>query len=726
MKQIKLIVFLAMFSLVCLSGKVQAQIIHNLNSENTQTYLDNMNNVMAEDFFTEAKTIRTFEINPVLQNANNINVEDTVMLQLFESINYTSIIKEMATDVNGNFTLTLKLPDYPMAFGYITTSIAGKSLFFVWIPELDQKFTNRGIDFLIELNDNAETNFKSEGKEIPIGTEVKEMPINNNIEKEQSKPLKKKQALNGEQPLNGEQAPDKEGANVPCHRDSLLTGTDPTVINLLIVYTPAAATWATNNEGGISNTIAGAMAQTKNVVDNQGNGDTIKLVHSALVSYTEHTGDNMSTDLDRLTETDDGYLDTIHLLRQQYNADIVVLFEFYSGIGGLGWVLNDTTTGRYQNAFNTVRIQQISWTTTSIHEIGHNMGMRHEIDQYATPPTPLYPYAWGWYWTGNNSVQYGSVMSYTGTETPHFSNPNIIYQGQPAGNTNANNAQVFRNTKHVVAFYKEIINNLPDAPKNIVVSVPTNNGATITWDSCENAVSYRVCLSTGSSYIYWTTSNTSFTFNHSSYFQPCSTHTIWVSAVNACNSVVKGQTVTFTTKCPTDPTVTTTAASNITNYSATLTKTVTANGTAVLSQGFMYKKMSADTWLTDSAGNLTGLLGNTQYKFYAYATTASDTFNSLVRTFTTLSCSTTTYNYSASICQGGAYTDANFTNLTQAGIYYDTLLNTNGCDSIITFTLSLYPNVAITNYANTICAGTAYSDNNFNNLTQAGIYRDTL
>ena len=729
MRQIKLAVFLVMFAFVSLSGKIQAQTIHNLESENIQANLESVDNVMLKDFLADAKMIRTFEINPILQNASGVSVEDIVVLQLFNNKNYTAKITEMTTDINGNFTLTLKLPDYPMAFGYITTSTEGKSLFFVWIPELDQKFTSRGhihaqIDFLIELDDNE---LESEEKEIPIETYEEVSPANDNINDSGNQSFKKKQLKDG-------QLPEKEGDDVPCTRDTNLTGSDPVVINLLMVYTPAAEAWAISNGGGINNIIAGAMAQTKAVVDNQGNGDTIKLVHSALVNYTEVTNDNMSTDLDRLTETSDGYLDTVHLLRKQYNADVVALVESYSSVGGLGWVLMDSISGRYQNAFNVVRVQQISTGTTSIHEIGHNMGMRHEIDQYTTPPTPLYPYAWGWYWTGNNSTVYGSVMSYTGTRVPYFSNPNIIHQGQPAGTPTANNAQVFRNTKHVVAHYKEIINNLPAAPKNIVVSVPTNNGATVSWDSCDNAVSYRVYLSTGTtSYTFWSTTNTSYALNSTSRFQPCSTYTIWVSSINACGSVVDGQKMTFTTKCATDPTVTTTTASGITHNSATLSKTVTTNGAAVTSQGFRYKEVNADVWQTvvtsNQTSNLTGLTPNTQYKFYAYAITASDTFNSLVRTFTTLApCNAVTYNYSASVCQGASYSDVNFTNLTQDGVYRDTLpgVTVNACDSIIVLTLSFYANIPPTPYSANICQGETYTDNSFSGLTQVGVYRDTL
>jgi hypothetical protein len=85
-------------------------------------------------------------------------------------------------------------------------------------------------------------------------------------------------------------------------------------------------------------------------------------------------------------------------------------------------------------------------------------------------------------------------------------------------------------------------------------------------------------------------------------------------------------------------------------------------------------------------------------------------------------------NYSAYFCQGKTYSDANFSGLTAPGIYYDTLKGVAVCgDSIVCLTLTYYPTVPITYYSGVICYGTtSYSDGNFTNLTTSGIYRDTL
>ena len=81
--------------------------------------------------------------------------------------------------------------------------------------------------------------------------------------------------------------------------------------------------------------------------------------------------------------------------------------------------------------------------------------------------------------------------------------------------------------------------------------------------------------------------------------------------------------------------------------------------------------------------------------------------------------------YLANICQGNAFNDVHFTNLTQAGQYYDTVSNVNGCDSVIELTLTV-DMPPVFNYSDTICEDGIYSDIYFTGLNQTGIYSDTL
>jgi len=79
----------------------------------------------------------------------------------------------------------------------------------------------------------------------------------------------------------------------------------------------------------------------------------------------------------------------------------------------------------------------------------------------------------------------------------------------------------------------------------------------------------------------------------------------------------------------------------------------------------------------------------------------------------------------AAICEGKSYSDANFTNITQEGTYYDTLQNINHCDSIICLTVSVFPVPPVTQISDSLHQGDTC---NFNGklLTDAGTYYDTL
>ena len=78
---------------------------------------------------------------------------------------------------------------------------------------------------------------------------------------------------------------------------------------------------------------------------------------------------------------------------------------------------------------------------------------------------------------------------------------------------------------------------------------------------------------------------------------------------------------------------------------------------------------------------------------------------------------------SATICQGQVYTENNF-NVSEAGVYNQNLTSVNGCDSIVTLTLNVNP-IYNTELTATICQGQTYTENNFN-VSEAGVYTQTL
>ncbi|MCC7300066.1 MAG: hypothetical protein IT583_03190 [Verrucomicrobia bacterium] len=265
------------------------------------------------------------------------------------------------------------------------------------------------------------------------------------------------------------------GADVPAPPVALPFNAVPgapagsSIIDVMIVYTPAAKSWAATNSG-IENVIAGAMQRANTAHTNSDTQVYLNLVHSEEVSYTEQ---GIYADLNNLTFTGstNSTLDTVQTLRDQYKADLVCLLEKTDDAGGLGWLLT-RTNGSSSHAFCVVRVQQSRSTYTVVHEWGHNMGCGHYKEQTSEPgPTSWQNWSankWsaGWRWTGTNGVRYCSVMTYesgayfadgvTNIRVAYFSNPSISYKGVPTGDAvNGDNARTIRSMKSVLANYRK-------------------------------------------------------------------------------------------------------------------------------------------------------------------------------------------------------------------------------------------------------------------------------
>lgn len=101
---------------------------------------------------------------------------------------------------------------------------------------------------------------------------------------------------------------------------------------------------------------------------------------------------------------------------------------------------------------------------------------------------------------------------------------------------------------------------------------------------------------------------------------------------------VYGDTMTFTTtNGPVPPIVVTDPATSVTQTTATLNKTITANTETITAEGFDYRATEDLNWIdTGANGNLTGLTAATFYDFRAYAIAGSNTYYGNPVTFKTL------------------------------------------------------------------------------------------
>ena len=403
-----------------------------------------------EQLFLPYKKISSVSLNFDLFSKKNQEVGDKIIIDLFDNQSYSTTIDRVDININGSFTIRTRFDDYPM--GYMLISYTDKNVLgTISIPEKNEQYSIKSFA-------------KTETTILKL-VDVEKMDV-----------LEGGPSLIPDIDIESIKASPKAKSKNP---------NDPANIDIMIVYTPFASAWANTYEGSINNTIAQAMAKAQLTLDNSNTYLTLTLVHSALVDYTG-SGES-STDLLRLSNWNDGYMDEVHDWREIYGADLVALFSSFSDAGGIAWLLQFKTGGR-EIGFSVTRIDQASNTYTMIHEMGHNMGAHHHKQQNFQPgPTewddwPENTWSAGWRWTGTNKNRYCSVMTYEGGEyfddglghvsVPYFSNPNISYQGVATGHAaDGDNARTIREVKHVIADYTESVVGYPTVSTSSVGAI---------------------------------------------------------------------------------------------------------------------------------------------------------------------------------------------------------------------------------------------------------------
>ncbi|MHC4109996.1 MAG: M12 family metallo-peptidase [Planctomycetota bacterium] len=189
------------------------------------------------------------------------------------------------------------------------------------------------------------------------------------------------------------------------------------VFDVLIAYTDLAR----QAMGGTNAAIAQcqlAIDVSNDAYDNSQIHARMRLVHTMEVSYNEPGV--MQDWLDWLMLSSD-----VSSARETYRADFVCMLV--SGGTGLGWCSVSAS-----DAFSVERWGRAVNTWTLAHEIGHNQGCTHNRED-DVDGCGLYSYSYGWHFIGDSTGHSGTVMSYMGTRIPHFSNPDILFDGQPTG-----------------------------------------------------------------------------------------------------------------------------------------------------------------------------------------------------------------------------------------------------------------------------------------------------
>jgi hypothetical protein len=271
---------------------------------------------------------------------------------------------------------------------------------------------------------------------------------------------------------------------------------DGSLIDVLVVYTAAVANYFSNNLVNVMANIQLAIDETNQSYVNSGVAQRVRLVHAAQVNYTE-TG-TPNTDLSRLQNPGDGYLDEVHSMRDTYGADLVSLWveNLGSSACGIGYLMTAVSHSFESHAFTVVARNCATGYYSFGHEMGHNMGAHH--DRYVAPEDGAFSYSHGYVYTPG---RWRTVMAYNNqcgdqgyscTRIPYWSNPNMSYQGFPTGISenapdSANNRLSLNNTANTVANFrpsviqKRAVRDFNDDGKTDILWQQTTSGTVAIW-----------------------------------------------------------------------------------------------------------------------------------------------------------------------------------------------------------------------------------------------------
>jgi hypothetical protein len=248
----------------------------------------------------------------------------------------------------------------------------------------------------------------------------------------------------------------KEGGGKLPAADTCSTD-GPESIDEMVVYTPAARTSAGGTDAMIA-AIYLAVEETNQSYFNSDINQRLRLVHIEEVSYTE-SGD-VYTDLPRLQNGSDGFMDNVPTLRNTYGADTVSLILQTGDFCGLGYFMATVNNSFENSAYSVVDYDCTTGYYSFGHELGHNMGADHDTANSTSPGA--YAYDHGFTHPSATAAQsWRTVMSYqtspASTRVQYWSNPNINYPVMSVAMGTAateDNHHVLNNTAATVANFR--------------------------------------------------------------------------------------------------------------------------------------------------------------------------------------------------------------------------------------------------------------------------------
>jgi hypothetical protein len=182
--------------------------------------------------------------------------------------------------------------------------------------------------------------------------------------------------------------------------------------------------------------LALAIEETNQTFKNSGLANIkLRLVHTQVVDY-DGSEDDQFTHLYAMVDGLGPFKD-VKKLRDEQRADIVgLIIDNPTGCG-----LSTRIGPASDDAFFVVHHACATITMSIAHEIGHILGVRHDrfVDQNNEP----FAYGHGYV----NDTKWRDIMSYKAgcggcPRIPYWSNPRVLYKGQPTGTPASDSARV--------------------------------------------------------------------------------------------------------------------------------------------------------------------------------------------------------------------------------------------------------------------------------------------
>ncbi len=246
---------------------------------------------------------------------------------------------------------------------------------------------------------------------------------------------------------------------------------DGSIIDVMVVYTTAARI-SQGSTAAMNSLVNLVITETNIAYANSGVKQRLRLVYAGEVNYAEV---DFATDLARLQGTSDGFMDDVHRLRDLYAADVVSLWGNYTVGCGLSNLMTNESLSFANQAFNVVDRNCATGNYSFAHELGHNMGLQHDIydGNSSTTVTPegsvistAINYAHSYVDMPNHFRTVMAISAQCDAQVPridcvripYFSNPSVNFSGAATGDARAQEFKALNDTRDTTANFRMSVN----------------------------------------------------------------------------------------------------------------------------------------------------------------------------------------------------------------------------------------------------------------------------